>query len=143
MTRRNSDTPAGTLPELDPLRVPLPNGTEVATRLDRLVDGRVVPQGAVGRVLAQADGAFDVQLVGVGVVRFTRDELRPRKAGQARYAQGVGDKRRMLRRPAGCGKCPVAPGSDRHQLVTSVRQRVERRLSGSWGANHPDERLPA
>jgi hypothetical protein len=64
----------------------LPNGTEVSTRVDRVVDGRVVPQGAVGRVVAQAGDALDVQVVGVGVVRSMRDQLRPRKVGQARYA---------------------------------------------------------
>lgn len=87
MARRTHDAPAGALGELDPLQVPLPNGTEVTTRVDRVVEGRVVTQGAVGRVVAQAEGAYDVQLVGVGVVRFARDQLRPRKVGQARYAQ--------------------------------------------------------
>lgn len=74
------------LNELDPLGVPLPNGTEVVTRADRVVDGRVVPQGAVGRVVAQAEDGLDVQVVGVGVLRFPREQLRPRKVGQARYA---------------------------------------------------------
>ncbi len=86
------------LADLDPLKVPLPNGTEIATRVDRLVDtppgsrpmGRVVPQGAVGRVVAQPqapDTDYQVQIVGVGIVRFPREHLMPRKVGQARYAQ--------------------------------------------------------
>ena len=73
---------------LDPLAVPLPNGTEVTTRRDRVLEaGRRVPEGAVGRVVAQQDGALDVMIVGVGVLRYARDELVPRKVGQVRYAR--------------------------------------------------------
>ena len=42
------------LTDVDPLRVPLPHGTEVTTRVDRQIEGRVVKQGAVGRVRAGA-----------------------------------------------------------------------------------------
>jgi hypothetical protein len=72
--------------DVDPLRVPLPNGTQVSTRIDRVVEGRVVLSGAVGRVVAQAGDALDVQVVGVGIVRYARDQLRPRNVVQARYA---------------------------------------------------------
>ncbi len=71
---------------VDPARVPLPNGTEVETRVNRVHDGRVIPQGTVGRVQRQAEGRFEVKLVGWGVVAFARDEIAPRKLGQARYA---------------------------------------------------------
>jgi hypothetical protein len=67
----------------DPSTVPLPNGTEVTTRVDR---GRV-PGGAVGRVVAQKDGHYEVQVVGGGRVIYARDELLPRKAGQLRWAR--------------------------------------------------------
>src|SRR3954471_6951996 len=74
----------------DPLSVPLPNGTEVTTRVDRGVIAaggeRRIPAGAVGRVVAQREDAYDVQIVGVGVATYTRSELLPRKAGQLRFA---------------------------------------------------------
>ncbi len=74
------------LADVDPLRVPLPNGTEVTTRMDREFEGRIVKQGAVGRVKeSNADGVI-VQLVGVGALRFAREELTPRKRGQLEYA---------------------------------------------------------
>lgn len=73
---------------LDPLAVPLPNGTEVTTRVDRVLSPeRRVPQGAVGRVVAQRGDELDVMIVGVGVLRYTRPELTPRKIGQVRYAR--------------------------------------------------------
>lgn len=72
---------------LDPLAVPLPSGTEVSTRVDRVRGERRVPAGAVGRVVAERDGTYDVQLVGVGVVAYARAELMPRKVGQLRFAR--------------------------------------------------------
>jgi hypothetical protein len=66
--------------------VPLPNGTEVATLIDRVDGARRVPAGAVGRVVAQRDDGYDVQVIGVGVVRYARAELVPRKSGQLRFA---------------------------------------------------------
>ena len=72
---------------LDPLAVPLPSGTEVSTRVDRVRGERRVPAGAVGRVIAERDGGYDVQIVGVGVVTYARVELMPRKAGQLRFAR--------------------------------------------------------
>ena len=76
------------LDNIDPLAVPLPNGTEVTTRVDRvLTEDRRVPQGAVGRVVSQRDGELDVMIVGVGVLRYARRELVPRKIGQVRYAR--------------------------------------------------------
>ncbi len=75
------------LTHLDPLAVPLPHGTEVTTRVDRVLGERRVPQGAVGRVVGSAGAELDVMLVGVGVVRYRRDELVPRKTGQVRHAE--------------------------------------------------------
>src|SRR6266508_4788496 len=75
------------LSHLDPLTVPLPNGTEVVTRVDRLLGERRIPEGAVGRIVAQHGGEFDVQIVGIGVARYARDELVPRKVGQVRFAR--------------------------------------------------------
>src|SRR6185437_519300 len=73
---------------MDPLAVPLPNGTEVTTRVDRVLsEDRRVPQGAVGRVVAQREGELDVMIVGVGVLRYARSEVVPRKIGQVRYAR--------------------------------------------------------
>ena len=43
---------------IDPLSVPLPNGTEVTTRVDRVIAAdRRVPQGAVGPHVADVAGA--------------------------------------------------------------------------------------
>ncbi len=75
------------LPQLDPRAVPLPNGTEVSTRVDRDHAGRRVPQGAVGRVVATEGDTVDVAVVGVGVLRYSRAEVLPRKQGQIRYAR--------------------------------------------------------
>ena len=58
--------------DLDPLVVPLPHGTEVTTRVDRVVGDRIVPQGAAGRVTGSGEGFFDVLVIGVGTVRYTR-----------------------------------------------------------------------
>ncbi len=76
------------LESLDPRAVPLPNGTEVTTGADRhTLDGaRLVPQGAVGRVVAASSEGIDVFVVGVGTCRFQRAELTPHRMGQLRYA---------------------------------------------------------
>lgn len=78
------------LASLDPRGVPLPHGTEVGTLVDRVVangaDERVVPQGAVGRVAKLEGDRVHVQIVGVGVLVYARDEIAPRRAGQVRYA---------------------------------------------------------
>lgn len=64
----------------------LPHGTEVTTRVVRLVGDRRIPQGLVGRVARARDGGFDVHIVGVGDVWFTREELLPRREGQLAFA---------------------------------------------------------
>ena len=74
------------LQQLDSRAVPLPHGTEVMTRVDRMFEERRIPQGTIGRVAKVSGGAVDVTVVGVGVLRYARDELTPRRIGQARYA---------------------------------------------------------
>jgi hypothetical protein len=76
------------LAAVDPRSAPLPHGTEVTTRVDRVLsEDRRVPQGAVGRVVAVNVDEIDVAIVGVGVLRYARDELVPRKIGQVLYAE--------------------------------------------------------
>jgi hypothetical protein len=92
------DTGPRPLAPFDPLAVPLPNGTEVTTRVARILPGaRPVPEGAVGRVVGADGGMFDVKIVGVGVLRYARSELVPRKVGQMRYAQRRADAWEALR----------------------------------------------
>jgi predicted nucleotidyltransferase len=76
------------LESVDPHAVPLPNGTEVTTGVDRhTLDGaRFVAQGAIGRVVSTDGHALTVFIVGVGEARYARNELTPRKVGQLRYA---------------------------------------------------------
>jgi len=75
------------LAAIDPLAVPLPHGTEVTTRVERLFGDRRVPQGVVGRVVAIRDDGLDVLVTGIGVLRYARDELLPRRPGQVRFAE--------------------------------------------------------
>jgi hypothetical protein len=75
------------LMDLDPLSVPLPNGTEVTTRVEQLWGDRRVPQGCVGRVLRSDGEMLEVAVAGVGTLRFRRQDVIARKAGQLRFAQ--------------------------------------------------------
>lgn len=75
-----------TLSHLDPLAVPLPHGTEILTRVEKIQGERLIPRGAVGRVVALHDDAVEVSIVGVGVVRYRRPEIAPRRSGQLHYA---------------------------------------------------------
>ncbi|MCC6338038.1 MAG: nucleotidyltransferase domain-containing protein [Myxococcales bacterium] len=72
--------------EVDPQAVALPHGTEVTLRVERLVNGRRVPQGHVGRIVRERAGGFDVLVTGVGEVWYERQELAPRRAGQLEFA---------------------------------------------------------
>lgn len=72
--------------DVDPLSLPLPHGTEVTTRVDRVVDGRRIPRGLIGRVVRSRDGGVDVLIVGVGELWYARAEVAPRKAGQLEFA---------------------------------------------------------
>ncbi len=82
----------------------LPHGTEVVTRVDRVLGERRIPQGAlpipgtrVGRVTRTDGDAVDVTVVGVGVVRYARAELSARRIGQALFAQRRADAWEALR----------------------------------------------
>lgn len=75
------------LGRLDPRTVALPHGTEVVTRVDRVNGDRRVPQGTVGRVTRTGDVSLEVTIVGVGTLVYARDELTPRRVGQARFAE--------------------------------------------------------
>lgn len=78
----------GGLADLDPAAVPLPPGTEVTTRVDRVVEGEIRPQGATGRVAALHDGdQVDIVFLDGKKARYLRAEVTPRKLGVARYAQ--------------------------------------------------------
>jgi predicted nucleotidyltransferase len=79
------------LEQLDSRAVALPHGTEVVTRVDRIVGERRVPQGTVGRVTRSEGDALDVTVVGVGVLRYARGELTARRVGQVLYAQRRAD----------------------------------------------------
>jgi hypothetical protein len=77
----------GGLADLDPTAVPLPSGTEVITRVDRIVDGELRPQGATGRVSRLHGEHVEVMFVDGRQATYLRAELTPRKLGVARYAQ--------------------------------------------------------
>jgi predicted nucleotidyltransferase len=79
------------LEPLDARAVVLPHGTEVVTRVDRIVGERRVPQGSVGRVTKVDGELLDVTIVGIGVVRYARDELSPRRVGQVLFARRRAD----------------------------------------------------
>src|SRR3954471_19844932 len=77
----------GGLADLDPSAVPLPLGTEVTTRVDRVVDGEIRPQGATGRVAAIEGEQVVIAFIDGKRGTYLRSEVTPRKLGVARYAQ--------------------------------------------------------
>ena len=80
------------LASLDPLSIALPHGTEVTLRVDKTIESRRVPRGAVGRIFKALEGnQYEVAVVGVGVGTYAREELLPRKAGQLEFAQRRAD----------------------------------------------------
>jgi predicted nucleotidyltransferase len=86
------------LEQLDARAVPLPHGTEVVTRVDRILGERRIPRGSVGRVTKIEGDELDVTIVGVGVVRYARGELSPRRVGQVLFAHRRADAWDALRR---------------------------------------------
>jgi hypothetical protein len=66
--------------------VQLPHGTDVVTRVDRPAMEHIVRAGSVGRVVGTTDASVDVQILGVGTVRYARTEVTPFRSGQVRYA---------------------------------------------------------
>jgi predicted nucleotidyltransferase len=79
------------LEQLDARSVPLPLGTEVITRVDRIAGERRIPQGSVGRVTKTEGDQLEVTVVGVGALRYARDEVSPRRVGQALFARRRAD----------------------------------------------------
>ncbi|MEO8876425.1 MAG: nucleotidyltransferase domain-containing protein [Polyangiaceae bacterium] len=79
------------LEQLDARAIPLPHGTEVVTRVDRIIGERRVPQGSVGRITKIDGDDLDVTIVGVGVLRYARSEVAPRRVGQALFAHRRAD----------------------------------------------------
>jgi predicted nucleotidyltransferase len=77
----------GGLGDLDPAGVPLPAGTEITTRVDRLVEGELRPQGASGRVASIDGDRVDVVFLDGKRGTYLRHEVTPRKLGVVRYAQ--------------------------------------------------------
>ncbi len=76
----------GGLADVDPMAVPLPAGTEVTTRVDRVVGGELRPQGATGRVAAIDGDRVEVQFLDGKRATYLRAEVTPRKLGVTRYA---------------------------------------------------------
>jgi len=77
----------GGLADLDPTAVPLPVGTEVTTRVDRVIEGGIREKGASARVTAVEDDRVEVVFLDGKRATFLRAEVVPRKLGVARYAQ--------------------------------------------------------
>src|SRR6187401_537652 len=74
------------MPELDDDQLPLPHGTDVVTRVARSLEDEEVAAGTVGRVVGSAGDQLDIQVLGVGIVRYARSEVAPFRSGQLRYA---------------------------------------------------------
>ncbi len=74
------------LESVDPVSVPLPHGTEVTTRVARVVGDRQVAQGLIGRVAREREGGFDIHIAGIGEVWYRREEIAPRRIGQLSFA---------------------------------------------------------
>jgi len=67
-------------------KLPLPHGTDVVTRVARSIDGDDIAAGTVGRVVGTHGADLDIQVLGIGVVRYARSEVAPFRSGQLRYA---------------------------------------------------------
>ncbi|HEX4453764.1 MAG TPA: nucleotidyltransferase domain-containing protein [Kofleriaceae bacterium] len=76
----------GGLVDLDPESVPLPTGTEVTTRVDRVVEGELRKRGAAGRVARIDDDRVEVAFVDGKRGAYLRSEVAPKKLGELRYA---------------------------------------------------------
>lgn len=74
------------LESVDPISVPLPHGTEVTTRVARVIGDKQIPQGLIGRIAREREGGFDVHIAGVGEVWYRREEILPRRMGQLTFA---------------------------------------------------------
>jgi RNA repair pathway DNA polymerase beta family len=79
------------LKNMDDRAIPLPHGTEVVTRVDRIVGERRIPRGSVGRVTKAVGDQLEVTIVGIGTFSYVREELTARRVGQLAYAQRRAD----------------------------------------------------
>jgi hypothetical protein len=77
----------GGLSDLDPTAVPLPVGTEVTIRVDRVIDGGIREKGGSARVTSIEGDTVEVVFLDGKRATFLRAEVVPRKLGVARYAQ--------------------------------------------------------
>lgn len=75
-----------TPPESSEDTLPLPHGTDVVTRIARSIDGEDIAAGTVGRVVGTHESDLDIQVLGIGVVRYRRSDVAPFRSGQLRYA---------------------------------------------------------
>ncbi len=66
--------------------LPLPHGTDVVTRVTRFAGGEELLAGTVGRIVGTHGDEIDIQVLGVGVVRYRRADVAPFRSGQLRYA---------------------------------------------------------
>jgi hypothetical protein len=114
----------GGLADIDPATVPLPPGTEVVTRVARVVDGELLPGGATGRVAAIAtrpDGPY----VEVAFVMALARTLTPRLEAA----------RQTSRLP------PHADIARAERVLRAIRDEAARRwlarAPGPWGADAP------
>jgi hypothetical protein len=78
--------PSRALDTVDRQAIPLPNGTEVTTRIERRFGRLLIPQGTIARVVHTEGDRVEVRVVGGGRHVYLRSELLPRNSGQLRFA---------------------------------------------------------
>jgi len=76
----------GGLADLDPATVQLPVGTEVITRVDRVIGDQLRTQGAAGRVVGLDGERVEVAFIDGTRGMYLRAEVLPKKLGELRYA---------------------------------------------------------
>ena len=76
----------GGLADLDPATVQLPVGTEVITRVDRVIGDQLRTQGAAGRVVGLDGERVEVAFIDGTRGTYLRTEVMPKKLGELRYA---------------------------------------------------------
>jgi hypothetical protein len=66
--------------------IPLPHGTDVVTLVPGRAEGTEIAAGTIGRIVGSDGDSLDLQLLGIGVVRYQRSEVAPYRSGQIRFA---------------------------------------------------------
>jgi len=69
--------------------LPLPHGTDVVTRMNRVVRGEDVSSGTVGRVVGTHGARSTCRSSAWASFRYLRQEVTPFRSGQLRYALGA------------------------------------------------------